>query len=200
MASIIDICNLSLANLGDEATISSIDPPDGSTQAAHCSRFYPIAKDQLLEMHGWSFATVRTELALLDGAPDQWEYMYAYPGNCIKILKVLGPEAHDDDDTEDFEVESLVDGTKVILSNTEFAWVRYVHKVEDPSKFTPGFVVSLAWLLTSYLTGPITKDISKKEAAYKTFLLELKEAKLNDSQVGRRDRRKTYEPTSVAAR
>ena len=34
MASVVDLCNLSLARLGDEANVVSIEPPDGSAQAA----------------------------------------------------------------------------------------------------------------------------------------------------------------------
>lgn len=51
MASEVDICNLALARLGDNATVASIDPPEGSAQAEHCARFYAIARDSLLEMH-----------------------------------------------------------------------------------------------------------------------------------------------------
>ena len=59
MASEVDICNLALSHLGDTATIASLDPPEGSAQAEHCARFYPIARDSLLEMHAWGFATSR---------------------------------------------------------------------------------------------------------------------------------------------
>ena len=45
MASDVDVCNLALAHLGDEATVASISPPEGSAQAGHCARFYPMARD-----------------------------------------------------------------------------------------------------------------------------------------------------------
>ena len=59
MSSEVAICNLALAHLGDSATVASIDPPEGSAQSEHCARFYPIARDALLEMHAWKFATRR---------------------------------------------------------------------------------------------------------------------------------------------
>ena len=37
-----------LGHIGDAATVSSINPPEGSAQAEHCARFYPIARDALL--------------------------------------------------------------------------------------------------------------------------------------------------------
>ena len=63
MASEVEICNLALAHLGDEATVASIDPPEGSAQAEHCQRFYPVSRNSLLEMHDWAFATKRATLA-----------------------------------------------------------------------------------------------------------------------------------------
>ena len=71
MASEVDICNLALAHLGDSATVASINPPEGSAQAEMCQRFYPIARDSLLEMHNWGFATRRKALAQLNNTSKQ---------------------------------------------------------------------------------------------------------------------------------
>ena len=48
MSSVVDICNIALSRLGDRATVTSIDPPEGSAQADHCRRFYPIALKTIL--------------------------------------------------------------------------------------------------------------------------------------------------------
>lgn len=63
MASEVEISNLALSRIGDSATVSSINPPEGSAQAEHCQRFYPIARNSLLEMHAWSFCDRRIQLA-----------------------------------------------------------------------------------------------------------------------------------------
>ena len=42
MASEIDIVNLALSRLGDDATVASLYPPEGSAQAEHGARFYPV--------------------------------------------------------------------------------------------------------------------------------------------------------------
>ena len=62
MATEVDICNLALAHLGDDATIASIKPPEGSAQAEKAARFYPIARDTLLDMHTWNFAMKRATI------------------------------------------------------------------------------------------------------------------------------------------
>lgn len=98
----VTICNLALAHLGDTATVASISPPDSSVQAQLCARFYYPARNALLEMASWGFATRRVALALLqeavdgssprvypDGSPATWRFMYALPNAVLNVLAVL---------------------------------------------------------------------------------------------------------------
>jgi hypothetical protein len=169
LASVVDIANLALAHLGDEATVSSISPSDGSAQADHCARFYPIARDALLEMHDWNFA--RRRVALTETAntpPDTWAYEYAYPNSCLRLLYLL---AEDGDETKPRQYLQGTDssGNKVIWTNEENATALYTHAITDTTKFTGLFVNCLSWLLASYLAGPITKDMKVKDAMMKVF-------------------------------
>lgn len=97
MPSIVDICNTSLAHLGDEANIQSIVPPDGSAQSVHCARFYATTRDSLLEMHDWNFASRRAVLAEFETNPvNQWQYAYAAPNLMICARKIIDVNATDD--------------------------------------------------------------------------------------------------------
>lgn len=178
MASETDICNIALSHLGDVANVSSIDPPEGSAQAQHCARFYPIARDALLELHPWSFITKRITLPLLDDSLEQWQYVYQAPSDALTLLAILAPDA-DNDYSQDlpvpytqvgivntgqgiytpqqFEVETLQDGTQVIYTNQENAILRYTVKVTDTTKFPPLFTSALTHLLAAYLAGPVLK-------------------------------------------
>jgi len=182
MASVVDICNLALAHLGDNATIASIDPPEGSAQAEHCQRFYPIARDTLLEMHSWSFATKRAYGAEVENTWPMWQYAYAMPGDASDIIAVLPPEARDDYSTnftpetypdfytnyspsvaagqyvpQKFAVEVAADGSEIILTNQKQAVLRYHARISDPTKFSPLFTITLSWHLASMLAGPVIK-------------------------------------------
>lgn len=181
MASEVGICNLALANLGDTAIVSSITPPDGSAQAQHCSRFYPVARNALLEMAAWGFATKRTTLAELENDPAQWLYAYGVPAQTLNVIAVIPADATDDysaelsgqvqcvpgqafnDRTADYYVpqpyalETRDDGQQVIRTNVENAVLRHTYLVTDATKFTPLFVVALGWLLSSMLAGPLMK-------------------------------------------
>jgi hypothetical protein len=177
-----------LSHLGDGATVSSIDPPEGSAQAEHCSRFYPIALAALLEMHPWGFATRRGTLAQVANPSSTWQYAYAVPSGSINLISVLDPAAQDDysasapsDPTtygnanrnniggaytpQNFSCETASDGSEIILTNQAGAVLRYTVYVNDTSKFSPLFVESLSWLLASKLAGPVLKGSDGMKAA-----------------------------------
>lgn len=165
MASEIDIVNLALSRLGDIASVSSIDPPEGSAQADHAARFYPIARDGLLELADWKFAIRRVDLAVLDTDVHGWAYSYAKPANCIKLIGILAPDAGQDEASEPYETETDTSGTEIILSDTYQAVARYTVRVTDTGKFPPLFVEALSWLLASHLAGPVLKGSEGEKAA-----------------------------------
>lgn len=163
MSSVVQICNLALSRLGDEATVGSIDPPEGSAQASHCAQFYPVARDSMLEMHAWSFATRREALAELDADTFDWAHDYALPAGCLRVLQILpasggalsaGLYAQD---AMQHEVIADAEGAPMVLSNIPDAIIVYTKQVVDTQRFTPLFTDALAWLLASYLAGVVVK-------------------------------------------
>ena len=157
MASDVDICNLALARVGDGANVASIDPPEASIQAQHCARFYPIARDSLLELHAWGFAVRRDQLAELDVDTFNWAHAYAKPNNCLRLLAVLPEAGSPQDDSQRYEVYGNSDGAQAIFTDQENATLSYVARVTDTARFTPLFVDAMGWLLGSYLAGPLIK-------------------------------------------
>lgn len=179
MSSEVEICNLALAHLGDSATVASIDPPEGSAQAEHCARWYPIARDALLEMQEWNFATTRARLAELVNPFPQWQHAYALPSDCLKMLGILPADAIGDVaqaypcegyfhgaapgmltmyTPREFTTETdAATGNKIVLTNQANALARYTRSITDTSKFSPLFRDALGWYLASYLAGPVLK-------------------------------------------
>jgi len=210
MASEVDICNLALAYLGDTATLSSIDPPEGSAQSDHCHRFYPIARDSLLEMHYWNFSMRRAALASMTNNWPEWKYAYGVPVSAINIIAVLPADAGDDYSThfvpsdtpmylynyspmvaagryvpQPFTVETLDDGTQVLLTNQESAVLRYTVHVTDTNLFSPLFTQTLVWHLASMLAGPLLKGeagAAESKRCMQMMMSYLKEAQESDSQ------------------
>ena len=168
MASEVDICNQALSLLGDEASVASIDPPEQSVQAMHCARFYPMARNSLLEMHDWNFATRRGALAELTNDRTDWAHCYAWPNKALRVMAVCAADVPDDrlDDAHSrFVVEMWPDGQRVIYTEQEDAHARYTFEAADPTKFSPLFVEALATLLASKLAGPLIKGGEGRQVA-----------------------------------
>ena len=157
MASEISICNLALSHLGDEATITSIDPPEGSAQAEHCAIFYPLARDSLLEMHSWKFSTRRVRLAELTDSAFNWAKAYAEPNGALRILSVLEGMDSSEASTKPFETIANESGVPMILTDQPAATALYTVVVTDTTKYSPLFVMALSWHLAGMLAGPIIK-------------------------------------------
>jgi hypothetical protein len=179
VASEVDICNIALGHIGDAANIQSIAPPDGSAQAEHCQRFYPIARDSMLEMHDWGFATKRVALAQLStNAASGWAFAYLQPADLINTVSILDPNASSDTSVgmsapigwmetpltnggvytpQPFQLETSADGQDIILTDMPLAALRYTYRMSDTTRFSPTFVDCVGWYLASFLAGPIMK-------------------------------------------
>lgn len=221
MASDVDICNLALGYLGDSANVSSINPPD-SVQAEHCARFYPLARDALLNMHNWGFATRRilpASIAVPPEAAGMWAFAYIAPDDSLTITRVYDPTMSDDlvmsipqpydgwwpgstsypaqsslttGDIvpQPFSVETDASGNDIIYTNQAGAAISYTSSISDTTKFSPSFTVALAWLLASYLAGPIikgTEGIKMAQACLKAFAGAKSEATMSDANERRVD-------------
>lgn len=155
MATEVDVCNLALALLGDDASVASIDPPEGSPQATHCARFYPMARNTLQTLHEWGFCTRREALTQLADAPLYgWAVAYALPNRLARVIELVGPGGAP---LEEYQIEAGTDGAGVLYAHTPGALLRYVQFVSDPARFPPAFTDALTWLLASMLAGPLLK-------------------------------------------
>lgn len=157
MSADVDICNIALSHLGDDANIAALN--ENSTQAAYCKTFYPLARDAVLQRGGFGFTLRRLPLAQdLITVPAQWLYAYSTPNNCLRKIAVLPPDAPDDTNSVSYAVEALDDaGNEVIYTNIQSATLRYVQRVSDTTKYTPLVVMAMARLLAAFLAGPLIK-------------------------------------------
>lgn len=196
MASVVNICNLALSHFGQDASISAIDPPDGSAEADHCAQFYPIARDEMLEAHPWTWASKRATLAELTNDRDDWGYRYALPADCLKPRRVL-PDGYgaDQDDGTPYQVE----GTS-LYSDEPLATLVYTFNQTDTTKFSPLFIVALSLRLGAYIVGPVLKDPTGRtqDRLYQRSESKLGEAKASDAN--REKHRATYSSTAARAR
>lgn len=161
MASVAGICNLAFAHFGHDANIVSIEPPDDSVEAHLCQQFYPIARDELLAEHAWTFATKREALADLVSTRDDFAYAYALPTDCLKTRKLLPEGYAGDSESEVFELENGIIYTDV----PSVATLVYTYRVVASGLYSPQFTTGLSLLLASYLAGPVLKDATGRVQA-----------------------------------
>ena len=214
MSSEVDICNLALSHLGDSATVASLDPPEGSAQAEHCARFYPIARDALLELFEWNFATKRRVPAEVVNNWAQWDHAYARPADCLKVIAVQDPSATDDTAysynglitrlvPQPYACETDDNGAQIILTDQATALCRYVARVTDTTKFSPTFTVALSWYLASMLAGPVLKGdlaVTETRRCEDMARVWIEKAKATDVQQQQRDTEQTPAPSWIGER
>lgn len=178
MAADIDIANLALSHVSADARVSSLDPVDPTVEALYCSRFLPIARDNLLEKHTWSFATKRALLSPVAFDEDmypEWGYAYTLPANFMRAVGLItsaGVVAYSGNasSTErligleglfDFALETISSST-VLFCNLDEVRLRYVERVTDATRYSSLFVTALSYELAGMLVGPLRKDPAMK--------------------------------------
>jgi len=210
----VDICNLALSYLGDTATVASIDPPEGSAQAQHCARFYPVALNLLLESHRWNFITKRAYLAVVEKCYfDAWRFAYALPSDASHVISVLPkalypvdyfrdeiandwcdvwPLEFERSGQDEFQIE-IVNGQQVVLSNACDAVARYTVSTVQPGMFPALFSDALAWKLASMLAGPLLKGdagAAESKRCVGIYQMVMEQAKGQDANQRQGERRR----------
>lgn len=100
MTSAVDVVNIALHTIGEQTTVQSIDPSDGSPAANAAAILYQPKINALFRAAPWGFATKQTFLTQLravmvdgelsdDPPPQPWLYEYAYPSDCIRGRFIL---------------------------------------------------------------------------------------------------------------
>lgn len=173
--SVVDICNLALGRIGSDRTIASLD--EASKEARNCKRFYPLARDEVLEKAVWPSLVRVKALALLPTATllPGWQYAYAQPVDMASVAGVIpagevasvagaisdccGPWMPSMKDRYAFRRALSDDGlTPVILSNVPDAHAVYSASVTNTGAFSTLMVSLIADRLAMELSMPMTAD------------------------------------------
>lgn len=201
-ASDVDIVNMALGHLGDRANVSSISPSDGSAQADAAARVYSHIRDWLLERFAWKFALRRATLAeRSDVTIGGWDHVYAEPNNCLRIVNILPSGYLTDNAGADYETETDETGQGLIVTDAQDATARFIARITDPGKFTPGFTEALSWFLAAALAGPIIKgETGRAEAVRCIQMASLAFSSAAGLSANQSRKRLEHIPAFIAAR
>ena len=170
MASVVEICNGSLNQLG-ATTILSLT--EDSKNARLCNQRYTQVRDSVFRSHPWNCLQKRVEIAVDTTAP-AWGFSFAYtlPADCLRLLRIL-----------DFDSNYKVEGRK-ILSNTSSMKILYVARVTDPNEYDELLRETLSAALGADIAFGVTSNNQTSQNMYQLFQDKLRDARFVDSTEG----------------
>lgn len=178
----VSISNMALGWLGG-GLIISLD--DDSEEAALCKANYDICRDAVLEDRDWTFATARQVLSALTAAPAfGYAYQYRVPSDLIRILMVSDEPLF----VHDLDWERQGD---VIVTDASIVYLKYIRRVEDPVKFTAGFVHALAVRLAMEIALPLTNSMDIQNQMVGLYGTKLERAGAMDGMQGKNQQLRT---------
>ena len=170
MASVVDICNGALNQLG-ATTILSLT--EDSKNARLCNSRYTQVRDGVFRSHPWNCLQKRVEIAADTTAP-AWGFSYAYtlPADCLRLLRIL-----------DYDSNYKVEGRK-ILSNTSSMKILYIARITDPNEYDELLRETLSASLAADIAFAVTSNNTTATNMYNLFQDKLKDARVVDSTEG----------------
>ena len=170
MASVVEICNGSLNQLGATTIISLTED---SKNARICNQRYTQVRDGVFRSHPWNCLQKRVELAA-DTETPAWGFSFAYtlPSDCLRLLRIL-----------DYDSNYKVEGRK-ILSNTSSMKILYIARVTDPNEYDELLRETLSAALGADISFAVTSNNQTATNMYNLFQNKLKDARFVDSTEG----------------
>lgn len=189
MTSKTEICNLAITHLGVGKTINDVDT-ESSEEALICRRYYDTVRDMTLRDFEWPFATKIATLSLVASNPTaEWAYSYRYPSDCLMITRILSGVRNDSRQSR-APYKILRDNTGLLIYSDEVtAQIEYIAKTDDPTFYTPDYIMALSLRLAVYIAPKLTKGdpygMANKVMAM--YIQEISRAQASATNEGQRD-------------
>ena len=170
MASVVDICNGALNQLG-ATTILSLT--EDSKNARLCNARYTQVRDGIFRSHPWNCLQKRTSLAK-DATAPAWGFsaQFTLPADCLRLLYII-----------DYDSNYKVEGRK-ILSNTSTMKILYISRVTDPNQYDELLRETLSAALAADIAYGITSSNPVSEKMNTLFQDKLRDARFVDATEG----------------
>ena len=170
MASVVDICNGALNQLGASTIISLTED---SKNARLCNARYTQVRDSLFRSHPWNCLQKRIQLAS-DTATPAWGFSYQFtlPADCLRVLRI-----------EDYDYDYKIEGRKIV-SNVSTMRILYIARIEDPNEYDEILRETLSAALGADIAYAITSSNPVAQNMYQLFQEKLREARFVDATEG----------------
>lgn len=155
MASEAGICNIALGRIGVSKTIDALT--DNTAEARACRVVYEQARDLLLTLAPWPFATRRANLAELAVDRNGWDYVYALPGDLLVARELYAGQRNvSRSGLVKWRIEGDDTSGRVLMCDLEATSddpveLIYTAKITATGRFPPAFSEALEWKLAEEL-------------------------------------------------
>lgn len=164
------IMNLALQLLGAPRVGA---PDEDNKNAIETNACFDILRDYEQRANAWNFTLCRAILAPSATAP-AFTYAYAFPlptdPFCLRVLLPSMTEL-------DWKIENHLGSSAILTNDGAALYLRYIGRMEDPTKFDPMFALMLACSIAWHCCEVITQSNSKKQAIMERYTLIRREAR-----------------------
>jgi len=170
MASVVDICNGALNQLG-ASTILTLT--EDSKNARLCNARFTQVRDSIFRSHPWNCLQKRVELAADSDTP-AWGFtsQFTIPADCLRVLTIL-----------DFDSDYKIEGRKILTDNSSMK-ILYISRVTDPNEYDELLRETLSAALAADIAYAVTSSNPVAKNMYDLFQEKLKDARFVDSTEG----------------
>ena len=170
MASVVEICNGALNQLG-ATTILSLT--EDSKNARLCNQRFTQVRDSVFRSHPWNCLQKRIQLAADTDTP-AWGFtkQYTLPADCLRVLTIL-----------DYDADYKVEGRKILTDNSTMK-ILYISRDEDPNQYDELLRETLSAALAADIAYAVTSSNPTATNMYNLFQDKLKDARFVDSTEG----------------
>lgn len=181
-SSSVEVCNMALQRLGDQA-ITSLD--DDSDAARAMNLMFLPTLDAKIRGHFWNWSQLRAALSRVSVAPlFDFDYQYQLPQDPF-CLRVIGTDLEAD---EPYRIEAYQTATasyRVILVNQSTLSILYQARITDVTRWDSLFADAMAVELAYQTCYALTRNGQLKDVLYREAVEAWRIAKSVDGQEGR---------------
>lgn len=177
-----DIVNVALGRIHVDRVSSYTS--DTSETAVKVRDHYDHVRRDVLASHNWNFALKRAVLAPLSASPVSGkEFGFELPGDFIRLVSVHSDD-RDYSRSPRYRLEIMdVSGSekKVILSDHNPLYIRYVYDLENANVMSAGFRDCFAWALARDLSAAIPGKVTLFDALDRKYEKRLRRVSASDA-------------------
>lgn len=162
MAGKVEIWNMALGRIANTRRVE--DPEEDTRQGKLCRIFWEQTRDYVLADFPWPAGRSFPVLNLVEEDPTpEWAYSYAYPVACLHFVRILSGDRNDSRQSQvPYRIASDGAGGALILTDQEDAQAEVIVRRDDPGKYPPDLVSTIAWRLAGELAPGLGGELGSK--------------------------------------